>query len=107
MLFRSLVEAMTYRFRGHSAQDTQKYRTKEDVEQHRQQDPVMRFRQSLIDTGVQTAAEIDALDAVIDEQVEESVRFADESPVPGNEWLTDQGIYAAPLETPTVDPTII
>lgn len=102
-----LVEAMTYRFRGHSAQDTQKYRTKEDVEQHRQQDPVMRFRQDLIDAGVQTVAAIDALDALIDEQVEESVRFADESPVPGNEWLTDQGIYAAPLETATVDPDII
>jgi pyruvate dehydrogenase E1 component alpha subunit len=102
-----LVEAMTYRFRGHSAQDTQKYRSKEDVEQHRSNDPVLIFRKELIDAGVSSAADIDALDAVIDEQVEASVRFADESPVPGNEWLTDSGIYAAPLATATVDPDLV
>jgi pyruvate dehydrogenase E1 component alpha subunit len=102
-----LVEAMTYRFRGHSAQDTQKYRSKEDVEQHRSQDPVLIFRKELIDAGVSSAADIDALDAVIDEQVESSVRFADESAVPGNEWLTDSGIYAAPLATATVDPDLV
>lgn len=102
-----LIEAMTYRFRGHSAQDTQKYRSKEDVEKRRSQDPVEIYRRELIDGGVATAAVLDALDATIDEQVEESVRFADESPVPGNEWLTDRGIYAAPLETATVDPDII
>lgn len=102
-----LIEAMTYRFRGHSAQDTQKYRSKEDVEKRRSQDPVEIYRRELIDGGVVTAAALDALDASIDEQVEESVRFADESPVPGNEWLTDRGIYAAPLETATVDPDII
>jgi len=102
-----LIEAMTYRFRGHSAQDTQKYRSKEDVEKHRSQDPVEIYRRELIEGGVSTAATLDALDAHIDEQVEESVRFADESPVPGNEWLTDRGIYAAPLETATVDPDII
>jgi pyruvate dehydrogenase E1 component alpha subunit len=102
-----LVEAMTYRFRGHSAQDTQKYRSKEDVEQHRSNDPVLIFRKELIDAGVSSAADIDALDAVIDEQVDASVRFADESPVPGNEWLTDSGIYAAPLATATVDPDLV
>ena len=102
-----LVEAMTYRFRGHSAQDTQKYRTKEDVEQHRTQDPVVLFRNQLVELGVISAADIDALDAHIDELVEASVTFADESPVPGDEWLTDSGIYAAPLETATVDPNLV
>jgi pyruvate dehydrogenase E1 component alpha subunit len=102
-----LIEAMTYRFRGHSAQDTQKYRSKEDVEKRRSQDPVEIYRRELVDGGVATAATLDALDALIDDQVEESVRFADESPEPGNEWLTDRGIYAAPLETATVDPDII
>ena len=102
-----LVEAMTYRFRGHSAQDTQKYRTKEDVEQHRSQDPVIVFRRQLIEAGVFAESEADALDAHIDELVEASVTFADESPVPGNEWLTDRGIYAAPLATATVDPDLV
>ena len=36
-----------------------------------------------------------------------TVTFADESPVPGNEWLTDRGIYAAPLATATVDPDLV
>ena len=102
-----LVEAMTYRFRGHSAQDTQKYRTKEDVEKHRSADPLEAYRKLLIDEEICPASRLDAIDVQIDAEVDASVEFADNSPVPGNEWLTDAGIYAAPLETQTVDPTLV
>ena len=48
----TLVEAFTYRFRGHSAADPEVYRTKEEVEEHRKKDPVTNFRDRLVAEGV-------------------------------------------------------
>ncbi|HMO56878.1 MAG TPA: pyruvate dehydrogenase (acetyl-transferring) E1 component subunit alpha [Roseiflexaceae bacterium] len=98
-----LLEAMTYRFRGHSAQDTQKYRTKEDVEKYRSTDPIEVFRRTLIDDGVLTEEQARAIESRIDDQVEESVRFSEESPEPGVEWIKQSGVYA---EAIAVDPPI-
>ncbi|MCS6841616.1 MAG: pyruvate dehydrogenase (acetyl-transferring) E1 component subunit alpha [Roseiflexus sp.] len=98
-----LLEAMTYRFRGHSAQDTQKYRTKEDIERHRRNDPITRFRTLLLNEGIATEQQLRDIDRMIDDQVEAAVRFADESPEPGPEWITQAGVYAAPI---AVDPPI-
>lgn len=98
-----LLEAMTYRFRGHSAQDTQKYRSKEDVEAHRRSDPIETYRARLIAAGVLTAEQAQTLDNQIDEQVEESVRFAEESAEPDETWIAQSGVYAAPI---AVDPPI-
>ncbi|GAB4153586.1 MAG: pyruvate dehydrogenase (acetyl-transferring) E1 component subunit alpha [Roseiflexaceae bacterium] len=98
-----LLEAMTYRFRGHSAQDTQKYRTKEDVEAYRRSDPLETFRSRLIASGVLSEASAKTLEDKIDDQVEETVRFAEESPEPGDEWIAQRAVYAAPIE---VDPPI-
>lgn len=94
---------MTYRFRGHSAQDTQKYRTKEDIERHRRNDPIVRFRTLLLNEGIATEQQLRDIDRMIDDQVEAAVRFADESPEPGHEWITQAGVYAAPI---AVDPPI-
>jgi pyruvate dehydrogenase E1 component alpha subunit len=93
-----LLEAMTYRFRGHSAQDTQKYRTKEDVEKYRSGDPIDRYRRSLIEQGILSEKDADAIDERVDEQVEASVQFAEESDEPGQEWIQQSGVYAAPIE---------
>jgi len=98
-----LLEAMTYRFRGHSAQDTQKYRSKEDVEKHRSSDPIEVFRRKLIADGVLTEESARAIEAKIDDEVEESVRFSEESPEPGAEWIKQSGVYA---EAIAVDPPI-
>ncbi len=98
-----LLEAMTYRFRGHSAQDTQKYRTREDVERHRSADPIERFRTWLINEGIASAQQLRAINDAIDDQVEASVRFAEDSPEPGYEWIMQAGVYAAPI---AVDPPI-
>ncbi|GIW01011.1 pyruvate dehydrogenase (acetyl-transferring) E1 component subunit alpha [Roseiflexus sp.] len=92
-----LIEAMTYRFRGHSAQDTQKYRSKEDIERHRRNDPIARFRATLVQEGIATEQQLRDIDRMIDDQVEAAVRFADESPEPGHEWITQAGVYAAPI----------
>lgn len=92
------LEAMTYRFRGHSAQDTQKYRSKEDVEKYRASDPIERYRRYLLENGVFTEQDAAAIDAQVDEQVEAAVQFAEESPEPGQEWIRQSGVYAAPIE---------
>lgn len=91
------LEAMTYRFRGHSAQDTQKYRSKEDIERHRSSDPIELFRRFLNTQHILTEEQAHQLEEVIDDQVEESVRFAEDSPVPGDHWLSEAGVYANPI----------
>lgn len=97
------LEAMTYRFRGHSAQDTQKYRSREDVERHRSSDPIDLFRRRLIEQGALTEEQSQQIEAQVDDQIEEAVRFADESQLPGDKWLTEAGVYAAPIE---VEPNV-
>lgn len=92
------LEALTYRFRGHSAQDTQKYRTKEDVEKHRSGDPLEAFRRQLIEQGAMTEDQARLIEERIDDEVEEAVTFADESPPAGDKWLTEAGVYANPIE---------
>jgi pyruvate dehydrogenase E1 component alpha subunit len=98
-----LLEAMTYRFRGHSAQDTQKYRSKEDVEAHRRADPIEAYRAKLVTAGVLTDAQSNTIENAVDDIVEESVRFAEDSPEPGEHWILQHGVYAAPI---VVDPPI-
>jgi pyruvate dehydrogenase E1 component alpha subunit len=93
-----LLEAMTYRFRGHSAQDTQKYRTKEDVEKYRSGDPIERYRRALIDQGIFSEQDAEAIDEQVDDQVEAAVGFAEESAEPGHEWIMQSGVYAEAIE---------
>jgi pyruvate dehydrogenase E1 component alpha subunit len=88
-----LLEFVTYRLRGHSAQDTQKYRTKEDVEKHRAADPNHMFRQRLIEEGILTDEQAQQIEKEADEQVNAAVEFADQSPPSDEKWLTS-GVYA-------------
>ena len=92
-----LLEAVTYRFRGHSAQDTQKYRTKEDVEKYRTRDPNEVFRKRLVDEGILTEEQAQQLDQQAEQEAQASVDFADQSPEADEKWLTT-GIYANPIE---------
>jgi pyruvate dehydrogenase E1 component alpha subunit len=88
-----LLEAMTYRLRGHSAQDTQKYRTKEDVEKYRAQDPNQIFRRRLIDEGVMTEEHAAEIERTAQNEVNAAIEFADQSPPADEKWLTS-GVYA-------------
>jgi pyruvate dehydrogenase E1 component alpha subunit len=81
-----LIEAMTYRFRGHSMGDPQRYRTKEEVEQAKQLDPIMRFRDRILD-GLVTAADLDRIANEVEATVDEAVGFAEASPVPGEKEM--------------------
>ena len=75
----TLVEVVTYRFRGHSMSDPGLYRTKEEVEEWRRRDPLGRCRQRLIDVGMKDAA-LEELEADVKAEIEDAVKFAEESP---------------------------
>ena len=77
-----LVEAVTYRFRGHSMADPEEYRSKEEVEEWRERDPIETFRKRLADEGVMSQEDFEKLDEEVTKTVDESVEFADASPFP-------------------------
>ena len=87
------IEAMAYRFRGHSMADPAEYRTKMEEERWRTRDPIPTFRAQLLEDGVATAEELEAISGEVEVQVEESIKFADESPFPDPEALFED-IYA-------------
>lgn len=78
----TLIEAETYRYRGHSMSDPGKYRTKEEVEQMMLSDPIFLWSRRLLDQERFTQAELDAADTQVLALVEESVKFVEESPDP-------------------------
>ncbi len=84
-----LVEAVTYRFRGHSMADPEVYRDKADVEEWRRRDPIVSFGGRLADEGVVSGEEQERLDSEATETVDEAVKFADASPLPDLDSLYD------------------
>jgi pyruvate dehydrogenase E1 component alpha subunit len=84
-----LIEAVTYRFRGHSVADPEEYRTKEEVEEWKQRDPIVQFANKLIRGGAITGAEAEALDKLALQEVDAAVTFADGSPYPELDSLYD------------------
>ncbi|HET6381389.1 MAG TPA: pyruvate dehydrogenase (acetyl-transferring) E1 component subunit alpha [candidate division Zixibacteria bacterium] len=85
----TLIEARTYRFRGHSMRDPAGaiYRTKEEVERERQRDPILLFRERALRAGWLTDDEVRAIEKDVNDAVDEAVAFADASPEPPVEWL--------------------
>lgn len=90
-----LIEAMTYRFRGHSTADPELYRSKDEVAEWRARDPIHVFRTWVESEGIATAEEFDAIDQEIEKTVEDAARFADESPEPDPDTLYDY-VYSNP-----------
>jgi pyruvate dehydrogenase E1 component alpha subunit len=84
-----LVEAVTYRYRGHSMADPEEYRTKEEVEEWRRRDPIETFSKRVIDEGALSEEDVKKLDEEAIEVVDKSVKFADESPFPELDSLYD------------------
>src|SRR3989449_165908 len=88
----TLLEVRTYRYMGHSMSDPLHgvYRTKDEVEEQKDRDPITHLAGKLKEDGVIDQAALDALDAEIHAQVDEAVKFADESPDPEpSELFTD------------------
>jgi pyruvate dehydrogenase E1 component alpha subunit len=80
----TLVEVVTYRFRGHSMSDPGLYRTKDEVEEWKRRDPLGRCRQRLIDIGM-PEADLEALEADVKAEIEDAVKFAEDS-APADEY---------------------
>jgi pyruvate dehydrogenase E1 component alpha subunit len=105
-----LVEALTYRFRGHSMADPEEYRTKEQVDEWRKRDPLVVFGDQLVAAGLLDDAARLQLDHDAIARVDDAVAFADASPHPGPNALYDdiyvlgdqvRGWYSVDERTPT------
>jgi pyruvate dehydrogenase E1 component alpha subunit len=89
----TLIEAITYRYRGHSKSDRQVYRTKDEVQAWMARDPIARLREALIARGWLSEAEAAALEERAREAVAEALRAAEGDPEPEVAQLTE-GVYA-------------
>lgn len=78
----TLLELKTYRYKGHSISDPQKYRTKEEVEEYKEKDPINQILQKILDSKYAVNPDIEAINKRVDDIVTESVKFAEESPWP-------------------------
>ncbi|EON75553.1 Pyruvate dehydrogenase E1 component alpha subunit [Lunatimonas lonarensis] len=81
----TLLEFRTYRYKGHSMSDPQKYRTKEEVEEYKKQDPIEQVKDTILKEKILTEDEIKEIDARVKKQVADAVKFAEESPWPDGE----------------------
>ncbi|MBG9367425.1 thiamine pyrophosphate-dependent dehydrogenase E1 component subunit alpha [Streptococcus sp. NLN64] len=88
-----LIESVTYRWLGHSSSDPGKYRTREEVEEWKKKDPIENLRNYLLENQIASAEELEEIQAQVKEAVEESVRFAENSPLPPLESAFED-IYA-------------
>ena len=93
----TLIEVETYRFRGHSISDPGNYRTKDEIEQWKKRDAVLIARERLV--AAQGEDEIVSLEAHIKAQVQEAVRFGEQSP-PAEEATIWSTVYATPGTDP-------
>ena len=93
----TLLEVRTYRFMGHSMSDPGNYRTRAEIEKYQERDPIKLFLATLKEKNLADDKQLEQIDSEVRQQVEEAVRFAEESPFPAPEELyTD--IYANPID---------
>jgi pyruvate dehydrogenase E1 component alpha subunit len=84
----TLLEIKTYRYKGHSISDPQKYRTKEEVEEYKGRDPLVQVAATILDRKFASKEELTAIDKRVADKVTASVKFAEESP-----WPEDDEVY--------------
>lgn len=78
----SLLEIRTYRYRGHSMSDPQKYRTKQELEAKKDEDPIVRLKIYILDKDITSGEALDGIDDDVKQEVLAAVEFAENSPVP-------------------------
>lgn len=83
----TFLEIKTYRYRGHSMSDPAKYRTKEELEEYKERDPIAGVLKTIMDNNMASQEEIDAINEKVKAQVEECVKFAEDSPYPDDSEL--------------------
>lgn len=90
------LEIMTYRFEGHSMGDPERYREKDEVEKWEKTDPIGVYHRYLTTEKIATKADLDKVEAAIEEEVAEAVEFAESSPDPALDTLFDY-VYSEEL----------
>ncbi|PYQ02256.1 MAG: pyruvate dehydrogenase (acetyl-transferring) E1 component subunit alpha [Acidobacteria bacterium] len=92
----TLIEAETYRYRGHSMSDPGKYRTKEEVEEMMKSDPILLWGKRLMEQERFSQAELDAVDKEVLAQMEAAVAFVESSPDPPVETMFEDVYVRSP-----------
>jgi pyruvate dehydrogenase E1 component subunit alpha len=92
----TLLEARTYRYMGHSMSDPGNYRTRAEIEKYQERDPIKIFTATLKEQNILSDKDISEVEAEVKEQVEQAVRFAEESPEPDPSELYTN-VYSNPL----------
>ena len=91
----TLLDIQTYRYKGHSMSDPQKYRTKDELNEYQEKDPIEYVRNVLVSQGWNTAEELKAVEKEVKAQVEEAIEFAEQSPYPEAQELYED-VYMTP-----------
>ncbi len=89
----TFLEIRTYRFRGHSMSDPAKYRTKEELEEYKEKDPINQVLKTIMENNFATQEQIEQINEKVKMEVDEAVQFAEESPWPNDDELY-KDIYA-------------
>lgn len=92
----SLIESMTYRWRGHSKSDRNRYRTKEEIADWMDRDPIPRMAEMLIAHGIMDAQGVAEMESEADRTIAQAIEFAASSPAPNLADLT-RDVYTRPL----------
>jgi len=90
------VEIRTYRYRGHSMSDPQKYRTKAELKEYQKIDPLERMKTYLIDESIVKQKKLDEIEEVVEKEVLDSIDYAEESPFPEPEALYEDMFSGTP-----------
>jgi len=85
----TMMEIRTYRYRGHSMSDPQKYRTKEELESKKNEDPIIRLKAYMLENKITNEETLDSLDEDVKAEVMASVEFAENSPAPDLQDIYD------------------
>lgn len=89
----SLVVNNTYRWRGHSKSDRNRYRTEAEIEEWKQRDPIRRFRQQVVELGLLTEEAVDGIEQQAKADIESARQFAEAAAEPSVDTI-EEGVYA-------------
>jgi pyruvate dehydrogenase E1 component alpha subunit len=89
----TLIEARTYRWKGHSKSDKQRYRTKEEVKAWQERDPIAHLAQKMIEASILAEADLATLQARVEQEITDAIEFAKASPEPDPATILE-GVYA-------------
>lgn len=83
----TFLEIVTYRYRGHSMSDPAKYRTKDELNEYKDSDPIVQLKSYIMENEIEAQEKLDEMDKAAKDRVKESVKFAENSPFPSDDEL--------------------